>query len=58
MKLTTRKINSQEGGFSNFLRPLMSACLLLMNNILIPLPKNVMVSLPLTAAASATDAAI
>ena len=36
----------------------MSACLLLMKNILIPLPKNVMVSLALTAAASATDAAI
>ena len=27
LKGTTRKITSQEGGFLNFLRPLMTACL-------------------------------
>ena len=58
MKGTSRKVTSQEGLFPNFFRPLMSDGLGLMNNILTPLPKIVLVPLGLTAAASATDTAI
>ena len=54
----TLKIGSQEGGFLNFLRPLMSACLPLMKNVLIPLAKSVLIALGLRAATSATDGAI
>ena len=50
--------NSQEGGFLSFLRPLTTAGLPLMRNILTLLGKIVLVSLGLTAAASAIDAAI
>ena len=49
---------SQEWWFLNFLRPLMSIVLPLMENILTPLVKSVLVQLGLTAAPSATDAAI
>ena len=40
LKGTTRKITSQEGGFLNFLRPLMAAGLSLMKNLLTPLAKS------------------
>ena len=58
LKETTRKITSQEGGFLNFLRPLMTAGLPSMKNLLTPLSKSVLIPLGLTAVASATDAAI
>ena len=38
-KGTTRKINSQEGQFLNFLRPLMKTGLLLIKSVLTPLAK-------------------
>ena len=40
LKGTTRKITSHEGGFLNFLRPLMAAGLPLMKNLLTPLTKS------------------
>ena len=49
LKLTTRNITSQEGGFLNFLRPLMTAGLPLMKNILMPLAKNILVAFGLSA---------
>ena len=58
LKETTRKITSQEGGFPNFLKPLMSVGLLLMKNVLTSLIKSVLVFLGLTAADSSTDATI
>ena len=58
MKGTTKKINRQEGGFLNFLKPLMSVRLPLMKNVLTPLAKRVSVPLGLTATALATDAAV
>ena len=58
LKGTTRKITSQEGGFLNFLKPLMTAGLLLMKNVLTSLANSVLIPLGLSAAASATDAAI
>ena len=42
LKVTNRKVTSQEGGFLIFLRPLMTAGLPLMKNVLTPLPKNVL----------------
>ena len=51
-------INSQEVGFLNFLRPLMTAGLPLMKNVQTPLAKRVLVPFGLTAAASTADAAI
>ena len=42
LKGTTRKITSQEGGFLNFLRPLMTAGLPLMKSVLTPLAKSVL----------------
>ena len=42
LKGTTRKITSQEGGFSNFLRPLLTAGLPLMKSVLIPLAKSLL----------------
>ena len=56
MKATTSKIISQEGGFLNFVRPL-SAGLLLMKNVLIPLAKIFVIPVGLTAT-SKTDLAI
>ena len=41
LKGTTRKITSQEGGFLDFLRPLMTADLPLMKSLLTPLAKSV-----------------
>ena len=58
MKGTSRKITSQEGGFLNFLRPLMTAVLPLMKSVITQLVKSVLLPLAVTAAASATDAAI
>ena len=58
MKGTTRKISSQEGGFLNILRSLMTVGLLFMKNVLTALVKSVLLPLGLTAAVSATDAAI
>ena len=40
-KGTSTKITSGEGGFLNFLRPLMTAGLPLMKSVLTPLAKNV-----------------
>ena len=57
LKQTTRKITSQEGGFPNSLKPLMTAGLTLMKNVLTPLAQSVLIPSGLTAAA-ATDAAI
>ena len=58
LKGTTRKITSQEGGFLNFLRSLITAGLLLMNSVLTPLSKNVLLPFGLSAGMSAADAAI
>ena len=58
LKETTRKITSQEGGFLNFLRPIMTASLPLTKSVLIPLAKNVLLPSELLAAMSAADAAI
>ena len=52
------RTTSQERGFLSFLRPLMTAGLPLMKNVLTSLAKSVLVPLGLTVAASATDAAI
>ena len=57
LKRTNRKITSKEGAFLNFLRPLMTASSLLMKNVLTTSAKSVLVTLELTAAQSATDAA-
>ena len=58
LKGTTRKITSQEGGFLNFLRPLMKAGLPLMKNVLMPIIKNALLQFTLFAAMSAKDASI
>ena len=58
LKELLKKIRSQKGGFLNCLRPLMSAGLPLMNNVLTPLGKSVLISLGVTAVASATDSSI
>ena len=55
---TTRKTSSQEIGFVNFLRSLMSMCLPLVKNVVTPLAKSILVPLGLTTAASETEAAI
>ena len=56
-KKTNRKIASQEGGFLNFLKLLMTADLPLMKSILTPLAKNVLILFELIAAV-ASDAAL
>ena len=58
LKGTTRKITSQAGGFLNFLRSLITAGLLLMNSVLTPLSKNVVLPFGLSAGMSAADATI
>ena len=58
LKEITRKFTTQEGGLLNFLKPLMTAGLPLMKNVLTPLVKSVLTPLVLTAEASAIDAAI
>ena len=49
LKGTTRKMNSQKGGFVNFLRPSITVCLPLMENVFTPLPKSVSIPLQLSA---------
>ena len=58
LKLTIRKITSQEGGFLNFLRLLMTAGLPLMKNVFPPTAKNVLLPFGLLAGISAANAAI
>ena len=54
---STRKVTSQEGGFLNFLRPLMTSGLPSMKIVLTPLAKSVLISLGLSSGVSAADAA-
>ena len=58
LKGTTRKITTQEGGFLNFLRPLMTAGLPLMKSVLTPLAKSDFLPLRLSAWMPAADGAI
>ena len=58
MKRTTRKKNTEKGEFVNFVRPLLTAGLPLMKNVLTPLAEIILVPLVLTVAASVTDTAI
>ena len=58
MKGITKKINTEEGRFFNFLRSFMAAGLPSMKNELTPLAKSILTPLWLTAGASGTDAAI
>ena len=58
LKRATRKTAAEEGGFLNFLKPLISAGLPLMTKLLTPFTKSVLVPLRLTAVASATDPAV
>ena len=55
---TTRKITSEERRVLSFLGPLMTTGLPLMKSVLTPLAKNVSLPFGLSAAMSATDAAI
>ena len=55
---TTRKITGQEGGFLNFLRPLITAGLPLMKSVITPLAKNVLLPFGLSAGMPAAYAAI
>ena len=52
------KIGQSRGFLGSFLGPLLKTGLPLIGNVLKPLAKSVLISLGLTAAASATDAAI
>ena len=58
LKITTKNVISQGGGFLNFIRPLMTASLPLIKNVLTLLAKIVLVPLGLTAPVSAADVAI
>ena len=58
LKGTVKKIVSTEGGFLNFLRPLMAAGLPLMTSVATSLAKSVLLPLGLSTALSATDAVI
>ena len=58
LKGTTRKITSHEGASLNFLKPLMTAGLPIMEYVLTALAKSVLIPLVLIATASATDAII
>ena len=58
LKGTAGKITSQKGSFLNFLRPLITAGLLLMKSVLTPLAKSVLLPLGLSAGMSVADAAI
>ena len=57
LKGTTTKITNQEGGFLNFLRPLITA-LPLMKSVLTPSAKSVLIPLGFSAEMSVVDAAI
>ena len=58
LKRTTRKITSKEGGFLNFLRPLMTAGIPLMRSVLAPLAKSVLLPFGLSVAISVKDASV
>ena len=58
LKGATKKITSHEGGFLNFVRPLMTACLPSRKSVLTPLGKSVLIPLGLSARISAADAAV
>ena len=58
LKRTTRKITSKEGGFLNFLRPLMIAGIPLMKSVLAPLAKSVLLPFGLSVAILVKDASI
>ena len=58
LKGTTRKITSQEEGFLNFLRPLMTGGSPSIKNVLTALAKNELLPFGLSAGTSAGDAAI
>ena len=58
LKGITRKITSQEEGFLNFLRPLITAVIPLMGNVLTPLAKNLLLQLGLLVRKLAADVAI
>ena len=58
LKGTTRNITSQERGFLNFLRPLMTDGLLLTKRVLSTLAKDILIPLGLSARVSAADATI
>ena len=58
MKGTTKEVTSQEEGFLNFLRPLISARIPLVKNLPAPPAKIFLVPLGLMAAASVTDVSI
>ena len=58
LKGTSTNITSQEAGFLNFLRPLMTAGLALTKNVLAPLAKSVLELLGISAGMSAADVAI
>ena len=55
LKETTKKIVNQEGGFLDFLRPLMTVGLPLMKSALTALAKSELLPFELLAAMSATD---
>ena len=57
-KTQLHKIGQSRGFLGRILRPLQKTGLPLMKNVLKPLAKSVLIPLGLTAAASATDAAI
>ena len=58
LKGTNKEITSPEGGFVNFLKPLMSVGLALMKIVLKPSTKNVLLPLGLAELMAATDALI
>ena len=58
LKGNTRKVTSQEGGFLNFLIPLMTTGLPLMKSILMTLAKSVLLPFGLSAGIAATDSLI
>ena len=58
VKGTTTKITSQDGRFFKFLRPLLTAGLLLMKSVLPPLAKNLLLLFGSSAAMSETDATL
>ena len=58
LKGTAAKTTSQEGGFINFLRSLMTAALQLMKSIITPLANSILFPIGLSAGMSTADAAI
>ena len=58
LKGTTKKITSQEGGFLNFLAPLMTAGLPLMKRVHTPLATSILLPFGLSAGVSTADATI